>query len=169
MRAFQLLAVAALCSCQLASAQAPLKEEFTIKRDAPRVGSNIKANLVQLSVPPDKDYADLTESQKNSVKANYEAMAPGDEPPYPVGGVKKLFQSIDAGQQALLVKGEMTLVAKVGADGKVGSVDVLVSPDERIVKFVASVLMLTPFKPALCSGSPCAMAFPVRLKFNVRM
>jgi hypothetical protein len=47
------------------------------------------------------------------------------------------------------------------------AVAVLQSPNEQVTKFMASVLLLTKFKPALCRGQPCKMGFPVKVIFKV--
>jgi hypothetical protein len=38
----------------------------------------------------------------------------------------------------------------------------------EMTKVVATILTLTPFKPALCKGVPCTMDYPFRIHFGVR-
>lgn len=91
-----------------------------------------------------------------------------DEPPFPADGLKPLLHAISKGQSKLLVRGELRLVADVGPDGSVLSVQALGSPSTEMTEFAASVLVLTKFKPAVCKGQPCKMQFPLYLNFDVR-
>ena len=57
---------------------------------------------------------------------------------------------------------------QVDAKGVAQSVSVIASPDSDMTRVAAGVLMLETYKPALCAGQPCAMAFPVRMEFHRR-
>jgi hypothetical protein len=41
------------------------------------------------------------------------------------------------------------------------------SPDPKLTQGVATALMLTKYKPAVCRGQPCQMAYPLRMTFTV--
>ena len=150
-----------------ASAFAQDKGKFDIKSDIPFVGSNIKHSLVTLPVPPDKDYAQLTAEQKELVRASYNNMPAGDEPPYPLGGLKTLYKGVADAQQILKTRGALNMMAKVGADGKVTNVSVFTSPDPKMTQIVAAMLVIQQFKPALCQGQPCAMDFSLNMNLGL--
>ena len=63
--------------------------------------------------------------------------------------------------------GDLYLVAEVDANGEAQSVTAYGSPDPDMTKFAASALLLQKFKPALCTGTPCAQKFPFSLGFAV--
>lgn len=58
------------------------------------------------------------------------------------------------------------LPCPVGADGKVTEVKAIGSPGAEMVQYAGAVLILTKFKPAVCSGRPCRMEFPLRQYFG---
>ena len=111
--------------------------------------------------------AQLTDDEKRAVKSSYEAMEPLDEPPFPVVGLKPIYQAIAEVQQKLLEEGVLSMQAEVDASGVVTNVSVFKSPDNRLTQAAANVLMLTRFKPAVCRGQPCKMSFPLRVTFAV--
>ena len=142
--------------------------EYGIKQDQPTIGSNIRRYAVKPGrIPINRRYAELTAEERAIVHAPYENIAPGDEPPFPVDGLRPLFDAIRKGQRYLLVKGSLRLVATVDSNGDVQSVDVLASPDAEMTTFVGKMLMVTKFKPALCHRQPCRMEYPLDLQFNV--
>lgn len=57
----------------------------------------------------------------------------------------------------------MTFAVDVDADGEATAVKVLLAADPQLTRTIASVLLLTKYKPAVCSGKPCAMAYPFRI------
>lgn len=158
-------ALAALAPVSLAQSEKP---EYGIKADQPETGSSIRRKLVEGSrIPVNKTYAQLTEAERNEVKGWYEAIPAGDEPPFPADGLRPLLEAFGKAQQRLLVTGELFLIATVDATGKVVAVKAIGAPSPEMVKFGASVLLLTKFKPAVCGGSPCSMDFPMRQTFRV--
>ena len=159
------LALATVLVACAAFAQSP---QHTVREDAPRVGSNIRRDLTgPVSIPINLPYESLSQSDRRKFHQNYEAIADGDEPPFPKGGLQAILKPITQGQQRLLVEGDLFLVATVLADGSVKEVTARGSPSEQMTNFAAQVLLLTPFKPALCSGKPCVMEFPLRMNFSV--
>ena len=87
---------------------------------------------------------------------------PGDEPPYPERGLRPMVEAMMKIQGRLGYEGDLHLDATVDPDGRVSAVKVLRSPDSELSRLAATVLVDTPFKPALCGGQPCRMEFPVR-------
>jgi TonB family protein len=66
------------------------------------------------------------------------------------------------------VHGMVTLYAVIHADGKVGDIRVLNSPDERLDSFAAKALARWKFVPALRAGKPVALEAVVVIPFRVR-
>lgn len=169
-----LLMAAALAAALGARADEPAAQErFTVRQDAPSTGSQIKRAVVRnIAVPPEKAYGELTPDQKSAVHAGYESLAPGDEPPYPLYGVGRLFKAISDGADKLTPSGfstplgRLALVVDIDAKGQATSVSVLEAPTIELAKFAASVLMLEPYKAAICTGRPCAMQYPFVLTFT---
>jgi hypothetical protein len=123
-------------------------------------------------IPLDKTYAEFSPAEKATLHAMYESMPPGDEPPFPVDGMRPVFDSIRKGQQIVRSRGKLNLVVTVGADGTatevanlggVGGVNAL-----EITQYAESVLLMTRFKPAVCGGRPCKSQFPFHLDLKMR-
>lgn len=118
-------------------------------------------------IPLNKTYGELTDSQKKELHSMYESMPPGDEPPFPVEGMKPIFNAIKAGQEKLLARGILNLAVTVNPDGTAKQVVDLGSTKNReMTQFAATVLMMTKFKPAVCKGAPCESQFPISLKLG---
>jgi hypothetical protein len=150
-----------------AHAQTP-DPQYGIKEDWSRTGSAIRRFAVKPStIPINLPYAQLSPSDRRKVHENYESIAPGDEPPFPAAGLIAILNPLRKAQQKLLVSEELYLVAMVDGSGKVTEVSAFGSQDSAMTKFGAQVLLLTPFKPAVCSGKPCQMQFPLRLDFKL--
>ena len=94
-------------------------------------------------------------------------MRPLDEPPYPIDGLKPVFEARREVQRKLLAEGELSMFVEVDPKGQATAVSVIKSPDPKLTQVVASVLMLTKYKPAVCRGQPCQMAYPLRTTFTV--
>lgn len=143
---------------------------FHLKHETPDPGSAVvRTGAWSQDIPFDRAYADLTPGQRDAVRGWYEAMGPRDEPPFPVGGMKPLELRILRAHNRLRAVGELFLTARVEADGRVSEVRVIKTPDPDMSKAVTAALMETPFKPALCDGKPCAMEFPLKQNFRVRL
>jgi hypothetical protein len=156
-----------LCSTAQAAGELP-PPIFAIKQDVPSIGSNIPRKVATSSdIPLNRRYGELMPAEQDLVKSRYEAMLPLDEPPYPIDGLLPLFNAIRKVQDAVLAQGELTMFVDVDAQGQATSVSVMKSPDPKLTQVVASVLMLTKYKPALCRGQPCSMGYPFRMTFSV--
>jgi TonB family protein len=66
------------------------------------------------------------------------------------------------------VHGMVTLYAVIHADGKVGEIRVLNSPDERLDSYAAKALARWKFLPAVRAGKPVALEAVVVIPFRVR-
>lgn len=110
-------------------------------------------------LPLNKTYNQLNEKQQGQLRSFNLILSAKDEPPYPLAGVGDLHKYILQAAEKLGVSGSLTLRLKVNSVGKVTSAQVGDAPSSDLAKFAASVAMLTPFKPAVCSGQPCDMDF----------
>ena len=79
--------------------------------------------------------------------------------------LRTLFDPIGKAHAKLAQSGTLRVVAIVGKDGQVIEARILESPSEQLGQFAARLLMVTKFKPALCSGQPCRMEFPLNVQF----
>lgn len=144
-------------ACQ---AQAPEQPRYVLKES--QTGSAIAREVLTSLLPLNKDYAQLTAEEKAMMRSQYVEMKPEDEPPYPVGGVGKLYDTIRQGASRLNVHGQFSIVVRVGSDGAATGAEVLQAPTAESGRFVASAGVLTQYKPAVCAGQACAMDFPIR-------
>jgi len=115
------------------------------------------------SEPPpfNANWTGLSLEQKKAVKTQYESLPTNDEPPYPTGGLGELLESIRWQALRLGIEGNWLLEAMINSDGKVESVGAPKSTNQDFAKVAAGVIYHTAFKPAICSGIPCAMIFPI--------
>lgn len=154
---------ASLCAVSAAQEQSP---QYKLKRVV--TGSAIPLDGAISKVAINRTYAQLADEEKALLRAQYENMGPDDEPPFPAKGMTPMLQAIQEAQRKLLVSGELYLIATVEPDGNVSSVKAIGSPSDEMVRFAASTMMFTKFKPALCAGVPCTLEYPLRYSFAVK-
>jgi hypothetical protein len=132
------------------------------------VGSILPQEIIRSSAPIEGRYSELTPAQKAAVASDYESLAAGDEPPYPMYGVRHLISPVvryvDAGEPV----GSLVATVVIDSQGKPGKITVYKSPDQVLTRFVASQLATEEYKPALCHGQPCEMTYVLRLEFPRR-
>jgi hypothetical protein len=160
---------AMMLACATAKAEQPLPPPiYNINQAVPTTGSNIPRRVVTSNLLPlNRRWAELTPAEQAQFKSNYEAMYPLDEPPFPVDGLKPLYDNVSKVQRKVLARGDLVIDVEVDASGQAQTFKVMKSPDPELTNAVAAVLSLTRFKPALCRGSPCSMGFPFRMTFSV--
>ncbi len=146
------------------------KPQYNIKEDEAFTGTSIRENEVVShdQVPINKRYDALSDDEKAIVRHWFAHLGPQDEPPYPADGLKPILNTMRLGEEKLREQGQLQLLATVAADGHVSQVQIIHAPSEEWGKFASRVLLLTPFKPALCAGTPCAMDFPFEMRFKIR-
>ena len=168
MRQLLLVLCLLIAAPAVSAAEAEVPPRYTLKRESRVLGfdSGSPGNA-QAQIPFDKPYDQLSAEQKAILKRPYEAMADGDEPPFPIEGLRTLYAPITNFFQRLLISGTFYAEVVVGTDGMPVSISVFQSPDPQITRLVSGVVLLSKFRPASCQGSPCAMAFPVRIGFKV--
>jgi hypothetical protein len=118
------------------------------------------------SVATNVPYASLPAADMRTVDSWWEDIKPGDEPPFPQKGLGALYEPLTKAQQALRVTGELFAVATIAPNGEVTEVKVYKTPSRQIAKLASQVLLLTPFKPAVCDGRACQMDFPLSMHFG---
>lgn len=123
------------------------------------------------NIPLNKTWEQMTPEQKAEIAALYESMPPGDEPPFPVQGMKPVFNSIVKGQRIVRARGRLNMVVNVSPEGKATEVvdhGGVGGPNAReMTQFAQSVLLMTKFKPAICAGKPCKSEFPFQLDLRL--
>jgi hypothetical protein len=167
-RALRFPAFLILCAASLAHAQPSLPAaEYGVRPDDANTGSNIRTYVLKSTlVPINRTWAQLTASERSRVRNWYKALPVQDEPPFPAQGHAALFESLKRAQAKIRARGELFLIASVGADGKVGEVRSASEIDRDMIKAAAELLAITAFKPAQCGGQPCEMDFPLMISFT---
>lgn len=118
-------------------------------------------------VPLNRVYGKLTDEQRAHLHAMYASLAPGDEPPFPVKGLKTIFNEIRLAQRRYQAAGELDMFVTVGADGTPKQVENRGSvSNAKLTEVARQALMATKYKPAMCHGTPCEMEFRFTQKLN---
>jgi hypothetical protein len=136
----------------------------------PRSGSLSLASRERVSmfIPADKSYDELTPDEKAKFRAQFSNLAATDEPSYPIAGLRPLAEEIVAALAGGPVgKGALLVTVHVDDQGEAKSTAVYETPDPRVSRVVAVVLMKTKYKPARCNGKPCSSEFPFTARFDV--
>ena len=118
------------------------------------------------SFPFRSEYSQLSESDRLRLRSYFPRMAAGDEPPYPMGGLKSIYGPMAEGAQRIFIRGEVYISVHVDASGRAKQVAVLKASDPDLGQYVSAVSMFVNYKPAMCSGVPCESDFPVRVEFR---
>ncbi|HEV7608537.1 MAG TPA: hypothetical protein VGO61_14425 [Steroidobacteraceae bacterium] len=171
---FCLLLVASACVFTTAQAQTGETHPRSAIATAPTVnlreassetGRLMPRNIEwDYSIPLNKTYEQLNAKQLAAVRALYETIPDTDEPPFPLKGIKPIYNVVNKAQQRLQARGELIMSVTVGPDGKAIKVeDYGTNNRPEMTKFAADILLLTEYKPAVCAGHPCTMQFPFRV------
>lgn len=148
-----------------AQAQTLPRKQFELRVE--EVGSHISGIAGRSDgLPLNRRYAELDANEKALVRADYEGLPPGDEPPYPAEGLLPVFMTVQTGAGKQPPLGSMTLVADVDSSGKVRHVDSFGKVDAEFARFASRVLAATPFKPGQCAGKPCNMQYVLRMQIS---
>jgi hypothetical protein len=162
------LAALALLLCAHGARAADLPPPiYELKQAEASIGTNIPRRQIWGSkVPMNRRYDQLTPEEQASVKSVYEAMAPGDEPPYPADGLVPIFKAVRTVSDYRFSPGEVSIFVDVDEKGDAVGASIMKSPDAKMTAALANVLMLTKYKPAICGGTPCRMSYPFRITFS---
>lgn len=170
MRFALVLALAGGAILMPASAQQPAEAaRYSIKQDEPSTGSHLKRDITTSRLPVNKRYEELTREEREIFRSQYEHLAEADEPPFPANGLSGMYKALADAQQKLLVTGNLVMHVDVDSQGQGTAVTVIESPDPKLTQFAASVLLMERYKPAVCSGVPCKMQFPLSIQFKKRL
>ena len=144
------------------------RAEYTIREDEAQVGSHIRRNRIEMrEVALNLPYEKLSERDRANLHSWWESIPDGDEPPFPLKGLKPVFDGMLKAQNEFMVEGQLTLIATIDTKGEVEQVKAIGSPSPQMTLFAASLVGMTKFKPAICSGKPCKMDFPFSFDFKV--
>ena len=139
---------------------------FRITNTASPVGTYIPAKTATSAVSGAR-WSDLSEGERRIVRAHYAALEEGDEPPYPVEGMRPVFASLTkVGHVDPFFSGQVRMQVLVGADGKPRSAATIGKLPPNVARFLAGILMITGYKPAVCHGKPCEMLMPLTMNFE---
>lgn len=116
----------------------------------------------KLLVPAAAAYGALSFEQQLMVKEPYNILQDADEPPYPLRGQGAVLQIVSTAQQRVQLDQEILFHILIGRDGAATGVRVLKSPSPEFSRYFTAAALQVKFKPALCGGEPCAMAYPLR-------
>ena len=122
---------------------------------------------VSMFIPAEKRYDELTADQKAKFRAQFSNLADADEPSYPIAGLRPLAEEIVAElANTSIGKGTLFMTVHVDEQGEAKPTAVFDTPDARVSRVVAVVLMKTKYKPARCNGKPCSSEFPFTARFD---
>lgn len=149
---------------------ATLEEQtFRINKATTNLGTHIPGNLATSTVSGLR-WSELSEGERRSVRADYPALEEGDEPPYPINGMRPVYALIaKAGYIDHHFAGTVRILVRVGADGKPLSAATIGKLAPELSRYMAGVMMLTTYKPAVCQGKPCEMQLPMVFYFETPM
>jgi len=173
MKNYRNLLLAAISACAFSNVMAQTTVETPVRgpsANAPtrnvqestfETGTILKKDLRWNSkIPLNKTYGELTDAQKAELHKMYESLPPGDEPPFPAEGIKPIFTAIKNAQRVLQARGSLDLAVTVGPDGKAIKVDDFSHlRSTQMADLAQQVLLLTKYKPGICSGTPCTMQY----------
>lgn len=133
---------------------------YRISNTTSPVGTYIPAQTASSPVSGNP-WAAMGEDERRIVKQAYAALEEGDEPPYPINGMRPVFAALaQVGQVDFSFSGPVRMHVLVGADGQPQSVATIGKMPPEAARYLARVMMLTVYKPAICHGTPCAMLMP---------
>ena len=139
---------------------------YKVQADDLRTGSKVRKVVANVYIPPAASWAQLSVEQQNAFKLFYAALAPGDEPPYPVEGLGTSIKLVGKIQNNFLFHGSAWVYVLVGADGKARSASVIGKVPEDLGRYLNAALLSQAYKPAMCQGSPCEMIYPLGLNLR---
>lgn len=141
---------------------------YGLKSHEAVTGSKFKSDEVFGSrVPYELSYDKMSDEQKKIIHSEYPLMDARDEPPYPLAGTHVTTRLISNSANDFKVKDELTVLVKVGSDGRATSVTSIGNPHPKLTEFARHVLLLERYKPAKCGGTPCAGVYHFGVQFGV--
>jgi len=111
----------------------------------------------------------MDDSERASVKRMYPLMDDADEPPFPLKGMREIDEGLSAIAGKLWSKGYLDIIVQVDSEGNATTAQVIAAPDPELGKTAAQLFLFIKYKPAMCAGTPCAMAFPYYTNYVTRI
>jgi len=162
----------ALLACGVPAAHAQLWRPPVRDYNAttPETGTILRREMLWTSsIPLNKTWEQFSPQEKEDLLSQYRVLGPGDEPPFPVDGMKPIFSALKKAQFILRAKGELDMVVWVDEEGHATKVaDMGGVHDIQLTELMQQVLLLTRYKPAVCDGEPCRMLFPFKMELKYR-
>jgi len=128
----------------------------------------VPQDIILSAAPFDGRYAELSPQQKAALADDYQNLPAGDEPPYPLYGLRHMIRPLVQYADVAGPVGPLVASVVVDSQGKPGAVTIYRSPDPEVARIVAAALSFEKFKPAVCHGQPCKMDYVLRLEFPKR-
>lgn len=149
--------------------RAPIaKANYTLKEDVQGSAMLIRRNVATaIPVPPNHPYDKLSADEQATVKGWFPALAPGDEPPYPLNGPAPFYQTVQRIVSVTRQQGAIYVYVLVDKEGKTVNVTAVGLDNPEVSKVVATAAGLVKYKPAVCGGQPCEMMYPYRLALTL--
>jgi len=145
------------------------QQRFRINNTTSPVGTYIPAETASSPVSGNP-WAAMSEGERQIIRQHYMALEEGDEPPYPVNGMRPVFAALtQVGQVDFSFSGRVRMHVLVGADGQPKSVATIGKVSPEAARFLARVMMITVYKPAVCHGAPCEMLMPLEINFHRKL
>lgn len=136
--------------------------------EVPETGSNIARVAMTWPVTIDANYAELAADERDLVRGDYVKLGAGDEPPYPLYGMRPVLTEMQRIRMGTTDDGRVALIVRIDAQGKPHGFAVLKAPDIGVAKAFGFVLVHTTFKPAMCGGQACEGDYVFRYDFAHR-
>ena len=166
MKQFTVLLLAAL-HCTASQGEPDQDSRYSLRE---QYESSTTAGRLLLSrgapYPLDRKYSAFTADQKARLRELYVDMKEDDEPPFPFFGMRGIIESMSYLHGELRKNGTLMILVYVDATGTATSVKLLEYPDIDFAKAAAAILVRSKYKPAICAGVPCEMAFPFCFSFK---
>jgi hypothetical protein len=116
--------------------------------------------------PPAASWSQLSPEHQNSFKTWYKALAPGDEPPYPLNGSQGAAKLVGKIRENFPYRGVFNIYVTVGADGKATSARAVGKVPQDIGRYASAFMLTERYKPAMCEGAPCEMTYAAGFMFH---
>lgn len=139
-----------------------------VRSKEPLYGSKIHFDRARGTVPFGKTYAEMSETERRAIHSAFPLIDDGDEPPYPLRGMKSIVTQFSEGLAAIQEdsEGMLAMYVDVDAEGKPTSASVFTTPNKEIANYVMMAVLKHRFKPAICGGKPCAMKYPFSFRLE---
>jgi hypothetical protein len=140
---------------------------YSVKADHNAYGSTLRSTVATAALPPAASRAQLSPEEQNNFRMFYRALAPDDEPPYPLQGTGPTIKLAAQVQAAFELNGKVYIYVVVGTDGKAKSASVIGKIAPEAGRYLMAAFMTGGYKPAKCQGAPCEMIYPICFLFGL--